>query len=181
MSQGKPKIITFSGKARAGKDSSADMLMGRLIRDNYKVAKIAYGDYVKYLAKQYFNWNGEKDIEGRTILQWLGTDNVRNKSPNFWVDNVILLVETLFFDYDFILISDCRFPNEIGRWIERDYDVSSVLVERPGHCNSLTSSQKKHLSETALDNFPFEHILKAADINELSNEVDKFLKILTFN
>lgn len=57
----KPKTITISGQARHGKNVTAEILKEKLIDKNQRVIIINYADYLKYLAKQYYGWNGEKN------------------------------------------------------------------------------------------------------------------------
>lgn len=168
-----PKIITISGKAQHGKDTTANLLFGELTTRKKKVVILHYADYVKYIAKQYFGWDGQKDEKGRTLLQQLGTEKVRSKNPNFWVDTLKNLIDAVFADYDFILIPDARFPNEIGWW-DKGY---SIFVVRPDFDNGLTEEQKNHRSETALDGFTFDHTFYNTDTGwqNLSNAIDKFL------
>ena len=169
----KPTIITFSGKAQAGKDSSANILKELLEKRGLRILRINYGDYIKYLAAMCLGWNGEKDETGRTTLQLLGTEKVRSVFPDFWVDSVIDVVKIFENDFDFILIADCRFPNELKRWKEEGYSSIPIHVERPGFDNGLTEEQKNHPSETALDEYWFVEYLKAINLVELEQEVIK--------
>ncbi len=41
----------------------------------YKVLIAHYADLVKYVAKTFFEWNGEKDEYGRSLLQHIGTED----------------------------------------------------------------------------------------------------------
>ena len=143
--------------------------------DNYKVLCIHYADYLKFIANHYLGWDGNKDEKGRTLLQFIGVDKVRAIYPNFWVDTVIRFVKVFEDDYDYILIGDCRFENEIMRWKEEDYKVVSVHVERIFYENGLTEEQKNHSSETALDDFDFDSNLIASSLFELENEIRKKL------
>jgi hypothetical protein len=175
----KPLVITISGQARHGKNSVAEMLKDTLSLYGERSLIINYADYLKYIATQYFGWNGKKDIQGRTLLQQLGTEKVRTKYPNFWVDTVIHTVEVLADDFDYVLIADCRFPNEIDRWCEEDFRVIPVHVERLNFDNGLTEKQKNHASETALNNRVFEVYLKAENIPDLKLEViEKIMPLL---
>ena len=167
----KPVIITFSGKARHGKDSSVKTLKSLLERQDKRVLSVNYADYLKYLAKQYFGWDGNKDKQGRTKLQRIGTEKVRARFPDFWVNSVINIVKIFEGDFDYILIGDCRFPNEINRWKEEGYEIIPLHVERLDFDNGLTQGQKNHLSETALSNFKFDMYLKARDLKELEENI----------
>ena len=65
---------------------------------------------------------------------------------------------TFFNDkWDYVLIPDTRFPNEIVRMKEKGFDVTSVRITRINFESELTEAQKKHPSETALDNYIFDY------------------------
>lgn len=170
-------IILFSGKARHGKDSAAGILMEEFDKENLKSLKIGYGDLVKFIATKYMGWDGNKDEAGRHILQQVGTNKVRNIYPDFWVDFVIKLTNSLFSDYDNIIITDCRFPNEIEAWYfpqdNVELRVFPVRVIRENFESELTEEQKNHPSETALDEMKFEYTITAKDMNELTEKVLK--------
>jgi hypothetical protein len=172
-------IITISGKAEAGKDLSAQILKEKLEAKNYKTLIVHYADLVKYIAKQYFNWDGNKDEKGRTLLQWLGTDKVRKIKPNYWVDFIKSFVEVFQDDYDYFIIPDTRFSNEIDLWKQDDWDIVSLHIERLFYRNHLTPEQRLHPSETALDNYRFDYYLKTISGTEyLEKEIDKFIEYL---
>ena len=149
------KIILISGKAEAGKDSAAQYWQKKLS----KTCVLHFSDYLKYICKEYFGWNGEKDVVGRTILQYVGTDLVRVKynKPTYWVERVCDVVEFASEQYDYFIVPDCRFPDEIFTTLSRfgNENVLSIRVERNGHENKLTPDQRKHESETVLDNFKY--------------------------
>lgn len=179
-------MILFCGKAEAGKTTSAVLVAQWLRARGSKVAKIAYGDYIKQTAKQVFGWNGRKDKAGRQLLQWWGTDVVLQKSPNFWIETVTRLAVVLDGVVDYLLIDDVRFPKEISCWLDPELskqfasglDVCVVRVNRPEHVSKLTPEQLKHPSETALDYFMgYDVILNANDfpslVFELKTEFEK--------
>lgn len=148
------RIVGISGKAESGKTTFANILREELELNNKRVLLINYGDFVKFVAKQYYFWNGEKDEGGRALLQHIGTEQGRNKvSENIWVDMVINTVEVAQNDYDVAIVADCRFPNEFDRWRERGYEMLKIKMWRITHESKLTEEQKQHPSETALDNY----------------------------
>jgi len=173
-------VVTISGKAEAGKDFTASILKEKLEAMGKKVLIVHYADYLKFLAKQYFGWDGTKSEEGRRILQWLGTDLVRNRQPDFWVDTVCRLLSVLYEDYDFALIPDCRFPNEIDKMKMCFTDTVSLRVGRLNHDNALTPQQRYHPSETALDNYEgIDYSFSAESGREfVEHEVYKFIEFL---
>ena len=170
------KIILISGKAQNGKDSCANIIKQKLEQKNNKVLIAHFADLVKYVCEKFFNWNGQKDEKGRTILQYVGTDVVRTQRPNFWVDFIIDIL-TLFKDeWDYVLIPDCRFTNELNRYNET-WDTTTVRVNRLNFTSILTPEQKNHISETALDNYNFDYVINSENgLDNLKKEVDKFLE-----
>ena len=85
------KVILISGKAQHGKDTLAGMLKNHLEDKSYRVLIAHYGDLVKYVCEKFFNWDGNKDEAGRTLLQYVGTDVVRKQNENFWAGFITFL------------------------------------------------------------------------------------------
>lgn len=151
--------ITISGKAESGKDTFGEHLKGILESRGKRVIIIHYGDYLKFIAMKYFNWSGEKDIIGRSILQTVGTEIVREKTPDFWVTAVVNLLDALDDTFDFAIIPDARFVNEI-EVIKNTFVTLTVKVVRLNYENSLTKEQREHPSETALDEYWFDYVVE---------------------
>lgn len=148
------QIIGIAGKAESGKTTLANILKERLEENHKRVLLINYGDFVKFICKQYYNWNGEKDEYGRALLQHVGTEQGRMMvDENIWVDMVINTVEVALRDYDVAIVADCRFPNEFDRWEEKGKKILKIRIVRPEYQNKLTEEQKNHASETSLDNY----------------------------
>lgn len=145
------KVIAISGKARHGKDTAAAMLKEELEADGCRVLIAHYGDLVKYVCRTFFGWNGEKDEAGRTLLQRVGTDVIRAKNESFWVRFIVNILSFFSEEWDYVLIPDCRFPNEIMYLRTAGFDVTHLRVIRPGFTSPLTPEQQRHPSETALD------------------------------
>lgn len=146
------KIIAISGKAQHGKDTTAGFLKSTLEADGYKVQVTHYADLLKYICKQLFGWNGQKDDAGRHILQYVGTDVIRTQKPDFWVDFIISMAELFPDAWDYLLIPDCRFPNEIDCIKSAGLDMVHLRVVRKNFTSPLSKEQQAHPSETALDN-----------------------------
>lgn len=144
------KVIPISGKAGHGKDTLAGYMKAALESQGKQVLITHYGDLLKYICKQFFDWNGEKDEKGRTLLQHVGTEVVRAKRPDYWVDFVREFLLLFQDEWDYVLIPDTRFPNEIVKLAP--LKVIDIRINRPGF-NMLTKEQQKHISETALDDW----------------------------
>lgn len=171
------KIICISGKAQAGKDFAAEQLKSQLSLDKSRVLITHFADLLKYICKKYFCWDGKKDVEGRHLLQHIGTDVFREHRPDYWVDFVIDILKFFPNEWDYVIIPDCRFQNEIERLKESDFCVITIRVERPNlKNNDMDEQSRKHSSETALDEYSFDEcFLNYGDIR-LVKDLEKFVE-----
>lgn len=166
------KVICISGKARHGKDVTGGYIKEELESRGYRVLVTHYSDLLKYICKNFFGWNGEKDAEGRKLLQYVGTDVVRTLVPNFWVNFIIDILLMFNKEWDYVVIPDCRFPNEVERI--KSYEIDTVLVRviRSNFDNGLSDEAKSHISETALDNYNYDYVLMNTGLDELKSAVN---------
>lgn len=167
------KIILITGKSENGKSLAANIIKEKLETEGKKVLILAFAGYLKFIAKTYFNWDGKKDEAGRTLLQRLGTDFVRKKNPDLWVKTVYDLIYTFEDDFDYFILDDTRFPNEIDYFHERNqFSYITIRVNRVGFENSLSLEQKLHPSETSLDDRQMDvEIYSSSGRENLENEI----------
>lgn len=173
------KIVCISGKAQHGKDTSARFMKSYLESRGYKVLIAHFGDLVKYVCTKFFDWDGEKDQYGRSLLQYVGTDVVRVQEPDYWVD-FIKSILTLFKDqWDFVLLPDCRFPNEYEHFINAGFDTVLVRVARVNFESPLSTEQQQHPSETAMDDYTASYyILNDRSLSDLERSVQEIAQAL---
>lgn len=155
----KTKVICLTGKAGCGKDTVAVHMKRIITQAGYKACIMHYADLLKYLCSVLFGWNGEKDEAGRSLLQRIGTDVVRKQRPNFWVEFLYNIVSLFDGEWDYVLIPDCRFPNEYTHFKDKGVHTALVRVERPGCWSALTDEQKQHESENAMNSFPSDYTI----------------------
>ena len=177
------KVICISGKAQHGKDTTALFLQANLAAAGNKVLIAHYGDQVKHICRDYFGWDGVKDAAGRSLLQYVGTDVIRRQSEDFWVDKVLEVLRFFPNEWDYVLIPDCRFPNEVERVhefvTEYGFDSCHVRVIRHNFDSPLTPEQQAHPSETALDEYdPDQYILNDGTLGDLMTTVAKLAQDL---
>lgn len=176
-----PIVLLISGKAEHGKDSFADSFIKEAQdRLGYRCLRIKYGDFVKMVATTYYNWNGEKDEKGRHLLQKIGTDLGRANNPDVWVNCVKEIVKALQTECDFVLVSDCRFPNELD-WSNTPFFTFTIRISRQNedgtpYINHLTEEQKQHPSETALDEYKFNYEVQAANLDNVDAAAQAILE-----
>lgn len=169
------KVILISGHAQNGKDTCAAIFKGRLIHEGYRVLVCHYADLVKYICTTFFHWNGLKDHQGRALLQHIGTDVIRERQPDYWVNFIIDMLTFFGDEWDYVIIPDTRFPNEVER-IKEKFDAVHLRVERKHFKSPLSAEQQNHLSETALNGCkPDELIQNDGDLNDLREKIDKLI------
>jgi hypothetical protein len=168
------KVCCISAKARHGKDTAAAIMAEYLEKKGHKVLITHFADLLKYICKQFFGWNGDKDVAGRTLLQYVGTDVVTAKRPSYWADFLVDVLELFENEWDYVLIPDCRYPLEFAR-MRAKFDTVILRVERPNFDNGLTEEQKNHASETKMDDYKFDDIIyNDSDLNEFQAKVNQF-------
>lgn len=170
------KLILITGKAQHGKDTAAQTLKFAIEADGKKVLITHYADLLKYICKTFFGWNGEKDEAGRTLLQRVGTDVIRKQAPDFWARFIKTILSFFPNEWDYVIIPDCRFPNEIMFF--DSVEPTTIKVVRPNFKSSLTAEQQQHPSETALDNcnFLIDHFVVAETVGELEEKVKQLYR-----
>lgn len=175
------KVIAISGKAESGKDTFARIMKEQLENSKYKVMIIHFADVLKFVCKQYFNWDGEKDEHGRTLLQQVGTEIRERNNPNMWVDITRELIKGIGKEFDYVLVPDTRFRAEMDmlknefnafalRIVRYDFDVNQNILMP--HINKLTPEQKNHKSECELDTYRFDYLAINNYNSVLSNETN---------
>ena len=153
------KTILISGKAGHGKDTVAQLMKEELEKQGEKVLIIKFGDPVKWFAREYYNWNGEKDEAGRSLLQYIGTEMMRTYDNHYW-GNIIAKFIAANHDFTVALIPDWRFNSEEYCINMEMGNYYTLRVERPGYRNpNMTEQQLKHVSETELDHKTFDYII----------------------
>jgi hypothetical protein len=175
-------IIGLSGYAQSGKDTVAELLCL-----NYGFKRISFalpmrdaiytlnpyvegGNRVVDLVDEY-GWDVAKaNPEVRRLLQVFGTEVGRNLfGENFWIDQAFKRAE----EYERVVFSDVRFPNEAQAIQQRGGDV--WRINRHNHAPVNT-----HKSEHAMDMFMFKHVLyNDGTLDDLSDEVFMLAKELS--
>lgn len=167
------QVIMISGKSASGKDTFANFLRENLEAENKKVLIIHFADLVKTFAKQYYNWNGEKDEEGRRLLQTIGTHKLRRYFPTYWGEVVSKFIAAVQDDFDYAIIPDWRFINELETVDMYNKNITTIRINRyengQEYLNpNMNEKQSHHISEYQLDDFNFEWIIdNIGDLDDL--------------
>ena len=169
--------LVLSGKSGSGKDVLANYMREELAKHGKRTLIIHFADALKWILRDYFNWDGKKDEVGRTMLQRVGTDIVRKAHPGYWTGIVVGLIQAFepYSDFDVAIIPDARFENEVNIALENLQNCVSIRIERtengiPWANPALTPEQLKHPSETSLDVFAFDYVVHNDEGLELLEE-----------
>lgn len=170
------KVILISGKARHGKDQTAQYFKEILEENGMKCLICHYADVLKHFMQDYLGWNGVKDEEGRSLLQYWGTQVFRKNNPDCWVNIMVELLKGIEDRSYYVIIPDTRFKNEIEKIKEADFRAITVRVERPNFDNQLTEEQKRHPSEVDLDDYDFDYYIdNDKGLEELKKQVRRII------
>lgn len=173
------KVILISGKAMSGKDTVSKIIEKQLRYQGQRVLIAHYADLVKHICKSMFGWNGEKDEKGRTLLQYVGTDVVRSVDENYWVKYMTDMLAFFGDNWDYVLIPDCRFKNEISYLKECNIDFVHVRVNRGDYQNELSEEQRNHQSEIDLDDIkPDFYVENNSNLIDLTKNVIQLSEVL---
>lgn len=146
-----PSVIMISGHAGSGKDTFAKMIKKHLSLNGQRVLIAHFGDSLKHICMDYLDWDGEKNEYGRQLLQMVGTDYFRRYDEVFFVRYLLESILFLSQNWDYVIIPDVRFPNEIEIFVDY-FNVSYIRMYRNTD-NGMTKDSNEHVSETALDNY----------------------------
>ena len=175
------KIILIGNKARMGKDTFATMLKEEL---NERAIIVHFADVLKFICKSYYNWDGEKDTTGRTLLQYVG-QSTRDNDEHFWTDFIARLIKAnLSKNYEYIIIPDWRYIEEYERLLKYfPYeDIITINVTRFNSDYSvyvpdeMTLEQRQHKSEIDLDSYVCQYYISNITLEKLRESAQTFVK-----
>ncbi len=172
------QIFLIAGKARSGKNEVAKIIKHYYDKKDQKSILTEYSKYVKLLAKEMTNWDGNTDNKPRTFLQEMG-DFIRNdmNMPFFFIDRMKEDIKIYQNFYDNIVISDVRFPNEIKKIKQNHSKVYSFYIINEHGESNLSKKEASHISETALDHFTdFDFVIVNREKKGLIEKIEKILE-----
>jgi hypothetical protein len=158
-------IIGLIGKKHSGKDMFYNLCIELYLERKISLPskRFAFADAVKdeYCMNKNISrleLNRDKELH-RVGLQELGT-NRRKDTPNYWVKKIgdeLLLFNKYpyrFFSDHLIIVTDCRFQNE-ATFIQ-ELGGKLIRIRR----DETDSSNDTHISETELENIPYDYPLR---------------------
>lgn len=179
-------LIGVLGRKGSGKDTIADYIINK-----FHYEKMVIAEPLKNACKELFNFSNEQlygdlkevvdtqwGVSPRKVLQWFGTDIIRNRinelnpdiGNNFWVTLLkIKFLQKTNTDKNLkIIVSDVRFQNEIDMVRELGGKVIKLTRES-------VNSDDAHESEKNIDKLEGDiNILNDGTLDELYKKVDEF-------
>lgn len=174
------KIYLISGKARSGKHEVAKLIKKYLENNDETTIITEFSKYIKLYAKEFGLWDGKEETKPRTFLQDMG-EFIRKDLDmlDFFINRMKDDMKIFEHYYDNVIIADVRLINEIEK-IKNSYnDVYSVHVVSNMSQKGLNEEQRKHLSETELDNYNnFDILIENNYEEDLEIKVNKIMEEL---
>lgn len=170
-------VYIIGGHARNGKDTTANYIKEYYENIGKKVINLQFSRYIKDYAKCITNWDGKEETKPRELLQYLGTELIRNKIDNFFfINRVIEDIKVYSYFFDIVTISDARLVEEFERIKSSFENVYSIKVIRLNYESEMTAKQQRHSTEKALDNYNnFDYVISASTLEELKRKVLEML------
>jgi hypothetical protein len=194
-------IILIGGEAGAGKDTAADMIIEHCGSQYVPAMKVALADRLKRISRaiiamftgvtipigDFYDEDKKRAIRDdipmfngqpfciRSVLQNIGTEIFRDMiSPDIWCD---IMRRDFIRPGGFIIISDCRFPNEIAYFSRLPNVICmSIRINRP-HSPTLPAINAAHRSETGVNTLVVDHIIE--NDSTLDDFRDRIIKLVT--
>jgi len=189
-------VLLISGKKRHGKNQAAIFFKEAFQKYKLEAEQFAFADAVKDIVGRDFKYFTHEHLYGdkkeilipeykrscREVMQFIG-EFYRSVEPNYWVNLLKDRLSKIMYKhpFDIAMITDCRYPNEIG-WndfkcyspVSRD-NISPVIeairIERN------LESDDKHSSEVSLDDHAFDRtIYNTGTLGEFKEAVEQAAK-----
>lgn len=169
----KRKIILINALARHGKDSLASYIYQELEKIN-KTCLISHNaKAVKDLAYDFFDWDGNKDEKGRGLL--IKLSELGYSLDEFFWEKKNMINEL---DRDVYIIPDFRYFKTYVYFKNKEYDVYTVHIDRPGFDNGLSGNLKKDKSEQGFKDFIFDFEVVNNSLDDLKYAAKKIVEKL---
>ena len=156
----KPYIFIISGKAKVGKDTTANFIKEYCKDNNLKTINLQFSSYIKMYAKEILSWDGLENDKPREFLQNLGDIIRTNINKYFFINRIIEDILVYQNYYDIITISDARLKEELELIKDKFENSYKINIKRPNFYPYKSKEEENHPTEHALDNYNnFDYII----------------------
>lgn len=181
--------VAVISEAGGGKDFLADYLI-----HNYGYTRYAFADHVRSVAKMWFpDLYGDGKNKNRALLQSIGTQ-FRAIDEDVWIklmfkdiDEEAATRRRFKESQEFIVITDCRMPNEYKALKERGFNFIRINVDEEvrkqrllNRGDKFTETDMKHHTESFYSKFECDYtITNNGTQEEAYRQLDEVLDKLT--
>ena len=173
------KIFIIGGKAKSGKNTFGELLRDNLKEYGYKPCVMQITEPLYSYARNYFEYDMEKDEKPREFLQKMGIEIIREKlnKPNFLINRLKEDIEILSNFFDTFIITDARLENEFINLKKTYTNVTTIKIERENYYVELSESEKNHITETEIDKFDdFDYKVINSGYSSLEEQAKEIVK-----
>ena len=173
------KIFIIGGKAKSGKTTFGELLRDNLKEYGYKPCVMQITEPLYSYARNYFEYDIEKDEKPREFLQKMGIEIIREKlnKPNFLLNRLKEDIEILSNFFDTFIITDARLINEFTNLKKTYTNVTTIKIERKNYYKELSESEKNHITETEIDTFDnFDYKVINSGYSSLEEQAKEIVK-----
>ena len=166
------KLLFICGKADSGKDTFGKILKEEFEKHKLKVCILKITEPLYRYAKDYFGWDGKDESKPRDLLQELGIEVIKEKMGmnTFLLDRLAGDIAVLDNYFDIGIITDGRLISEI-EYLKKNFNNVKVIRMTSILDNKLTPKEKKHITETDLDNdYEYDYRVEFTTIDELKKK-----------
>lgn len=172
------RLYLISGRARNGKDSMSQMIREEYESRGKRVCFIQLMRPLKWLLREYFDWDGREETKPREKLQKMGTELIREKleMPFYFIDRLTENIKILESFYDVFLVTDVRLPLEIEMLKQRFEGAISINICRLNYESELSREEQVHFTEVALSEYQkFDYVIINDTFSKLKEDVRRIV------
>jgi hypothetical protein len=177
----KTVCVLIAGYAFTGKSTTARFMKEYLDSLNVSSTIASFAKGVKQTS-QFLGWSGEKDSRGRQLLIDIGMAG-RKYDKDTWCRTTFkyIIPDLEGYPFDFVLVEDCRFPNEID-YVKNDwtYQTYTVRIVAPNREGLKGTPLYDDISETSLTNemeYDF-YVDNTGSLEELKVKAEELVKTI---
>ncbi|WP_144509843.1 hypothetical protein [Bacillus sp. FJAT-22090] len=177
--------LAFISEAGGGKDFLAEYAIKK-----YGFTRYAFADHVKNVAKVWFpHLYGDGTSKNRQLLQAIGT-KFREIDAEVWIKKMFQDIDAeadmrrkLKYSKEFIVVTDCRMPNEYQALKDKGFTFIRVQTDEAvrqarmiGRGDTFSNKDMKHHTETFYDQFKCDYtISNNGTVEEAYESLDRII------
>lgn len=167
------KVFIIGGGAGSGKSTFGNFLKEELKDYGYKPCVMQITNPLYSYARNYFNYDSNRDPKPREFLQKMGIEIIKEKlgKQDFLLNRLYEDIEILSNFFDVFIITDARLIHEFLSIKAKYEDVVSIKLIRRNFDNKLSEEEKNHVTEKEITMYnDFDYIIENKGLDSLKEE-----------